>query len=1080
MVHKKVHKDSLRIFSRNDSLIQLAWQGPSDVDLPQHSISTHTMELQTYIEEPSPRVPPSLQINSVDPHPKIRHDFVFSKQEDVNAYWEILEYCYATADPVSASLSSLVLWFMRLEQTISDSSYISKAILKLQFVDDDELFRIVASSSTYYELLNHVKCNTSIVYEVLRVSYDKQQKRAQRTYKISNSRKQERCTDTNSESVLKKRRLSEEKSVERAPDSTSRETSCVHGDNMDRDPSIADAEVHDNLMETCTNTSYDNPTTEFEPHEEDDQSLSFIKSCNVIRQRRFTWTDEFDRQLVMQYARYRVIMGERFSRVIWSSVPNLPTDPLACGRRMNKINSDMSTRRAVMRLCNLLGERYGRYLNNGRTVRKNILNLGDSAKSIQQSRADETIDRHLVIPEDTETSFRQSSWDDFDHPDIKMAVDEVLRCKKMTKAEHTKKSGARHGQGCLDTPTDGTNLDFQEHVTPTEHISASHAESNASHCETGTKNSNILQISDQSRSISHHSRRKFLKLSNSRRIEVERKVCESTTVANAVELLKLVFLSNSAVPEGQTSLAETLQLYPKSDLIAAFNYLREKDFVVIRNGNQPLLSQKFWHNASSSPFPVDSGKRAALFSSWLHEKDKYLKDGIDLGKDIQCGEIFHLFAFVASGEVLISPTLPEEGIGEADESKSSQCLLTADDDLNYLNASSNEAEIPCDGEKDKKQKSLWKVDSDFCSRREKGFPGIKVFINRATIPRVDALQCAEANEDRMCSSIYNEMKRPSYSDIKSVTFESLLSRSSLPDNSGCKIQLEGDPDRSPCYEMSRYAENLAAVMVGSCGVFNFCPELFRSVCSVIDKAGEQGLSVEEISRLTSVQEVRLTEVVVETLEIFQLAFKVNAYDCVRVVASSHRSKYFIGLHADLASCENDKGMRLSDGHKLTRLDKPPKPGVPQGETQLSRQSLTSDECNQTHALRNESENRLSSVAGVSNGHQSLLPWINGDGSTNSIVYKGLTRRALGTVMQNPGILEEDIIHQMDVLNPQSCRRLLERMVLDNHLITRMVVHQTASISSPSILHSLFQSDLTKQRREFRKHYFANPLSTSLL
>ncbi|WOK98872.1 hypothetical protein Cni_G07584 [Canna indica] len=48
----------------------------------------------------------------------------------------------------------------------------------------------------------------------------------------------------------------------------------------------------------------------------------------------------------------------------------------------------------------------------------------------------------------------------------------------------------------------------------------------------------------------------------------------------------------------------------------------------------------------------------------------------------------------------------------------------------------------------------------------------------------------------------------------------------------------------------------------------------------------------------------------------------------------------------------------------------------------------------------------------------ILPWVNGDGSTNTIVYKGLTRRLLGTVMQNPGILEEDIIWRMDVLNPQ--------------------------------------------------------------
>lgn len=35
----------------------------------------------------------------------------------------------------------------------------------------------------------------------------------------------------------------------------------------------------------------------------------------------------------------------------------------------------------------------------------------------------------------------------------------------------------------------------------------------------------------------------------------------------------------------------------------------------------------------------------------------------------------------------------------------------------------------------------------------------------------------------------------------------------------------------------------------------------------------------------------------------------------------------------------------------------------------------------------------------------LLPWMNGDGTINEPVYKGLIRRLLGIVMQNPGILE---------------------------------------------------------------------------
>jgi len=35
----------------------------------------------------------------------------------------------------------------------------------------------------------------------------------------------------------------------------------------------------------------------------------------------------------------------------------------------------------------------------------------------------------------------------------------------------------------------------------------------------------------------------------------------------------------------------------------------------------------------------------------------------------------------------------------------------------------------------------------------------------------------------------------------------------------------------------------------------------------------------------------------------------------------------------------------------------------------------------------------------------ILPWINGNGTINNIVYRGLRRRVLGIVMQNPGMLE---------------------------------------------------------------------------
>ena len=167
--------------------------------------------------------------------------------------------------------------------------------------------------------------------------------------------------------------------------------------------------------------------------------------------------------------------------------------------------------------------------------------------------------------------------------------------------------------------------------------------------------------------------------------------------------------------------------------------------------------------------------------------------------------------------------------------------------------------------------------------------------------------------------------------------------------------------------------------------------------------------------------------------------QVNAYDCVQVVSSSYRSKYSLHIHAScnqenfvasymrfrgmsykraqqlfrdqndvINNSENNTSMNVSAGHKLTLLDLPPDSSLRRVETELNGESVTSDNCNQVDDVsvkKNESENKMFSASHVSEVYLSILPWINGDGSTNTIIYKGLTRRVLGTVMQNPGILE---------------------------------------------------------------------------
>jgi general transcription factor 3C polypeptide 1 len=61
---------------------------------------------------------------------------------------------------------------------------------------------------------------------------------------------------------------------------------------------------------------------------------------------------------------------------------------------------------------------------------------------------------------------------------------------------------------------------------------------------------------------------------------IERGIRESLPVANALELLKLVFLSRSSGSDVQASLAATLQLYSESEIFTAVSLLKEKNFLV--------------------------------------------------------------------------------------------------------------------------------------------------------------------------------------------------------------------------------------------------------------------------------------------------------------------------------------------------------------------------------------------------------------------------------------------------------------------------------------------------------------------
>ncbi|KAF3946402.1 hypothetical protein CMV_027325, partial [Castanea mollissima] len=784
----------------------------------------------------------------------------------------------------------------------------------------------------------------------------------------------------------------------------------------------------------------DHLKSEEEPGQsEDEECYSFISQCAVskmdpTRQRRFSWTDEADRQLVIQYVRNRVVRGAKYHRTDWSSLPDLPAPPVTCKRRMALLNRNRIFRKAVMRLCNFLGVRYAKHLEKtqNRSLKK------DACGMLVQSLSVEGLERNFSnVDEHTqETGLEEKPWYDFDDESLKADLDEVMWYKRMGKLEASRRVESAN--------------DSQE----------SELVASNSSCQDVENNGGILQKITAKKSR-RRLNQKFIKLLNEG-VNVSRQVYESLAVSNAVELFKLVFLSTSTAAEVPNLLAEILRRYSQHDLFAAFNFLRENKIMVGGNGTQPFeLSQHFLHGVSRSKFPIDTEKRAAKFNSWLHEREKDLMEGgINLTEDLQCGDIFHLFALVSSGELSISPRLPDEGVGEAEDPRS---LKRKNDN--------NES---CADDKAKKQKSLTASEGEI--RREKGFPGIMVSIHRATFSRASVIELFKDGTNHTC-----EQRLLDGNDQSNISFGQSSSSPCVDHmkeilSSDAVVPIARNHGESPWEAMASFAEYLMSVPSDPEEANPIHPEVFGTVYAAIQKAGDQGLSMEEVSQFINTPGERIPELIIDVLQAFHRALKVNGYDSVRVVDSLYRSKYF--LTSKSGFCDNVKppsstkslgrsddshfiilpenhvignanlkrktGSSVDNQHKVTILN------LPEEVTEPSNENQTRNLLKKTVLPSGEKEDEASLI---SSGEicMPILPWINGDGTVNNIIYKGVRRRVLGIVMQNPGILEDDIIRQMvDILNPQSCRKLLELMFLDKHLHVKKM-YQTTSNAPPGIL-----------------------------
>lgn len=157
--------------------------------------------------------------------------------------------------------------------------------------------------------------------------------------------------------------------------------------------------------------------------------------------------------------------------------------------------------------------------------------------------------------------------------------------------------------------------------------------------------------------------------------------------------------------------------------------------------------------------------------------------------------------------------------------------------------------------------------------------------------------------------------------------------------------------------------------------------------------------------------------------------QVNAYESVRVVDALYRSKYFLtslaGSRQDLTTHPVTKSLEsIDDGHLTLKPENyvagtsSPREVVMENRDmhKVTILNLPGEfaSLNETHSIAHEShshENAISPEQVIDSETSSgeicmpILPWINGDGTINKVVYNGLVRRVLGTVMQNPGITE---------------------------------------------------------------------------
>lgn len=136
---------------------------------------------------------------------------------------------------------------------------------------------------------------------------------------------------------------------------------------------------------------------------------------------------------MIEYVRHRAALGAKFHRVDWASLPNLPASPGACARRMSSLKRSIQFRKAVMKLCNMLSERYAKHLKKIQNMSMDNIDGGVLRRSSVKEGL--KLSSSNSVEHTGDAGFGEERWDDFDDKHIWSALEGVIRLKQMAKLE---------------------------------------------------------------------------------------------------------------------------------------------------------------------------------------------------------------------------------------------------------------------------------------------------------------------------------------------------------------------------------------------------------------------------------------------------------------------------------------------------------------------------------------------------------------------------------------------------------------------------------------------------------------------